>query len=243
MVRESPEVMSENTADIRRKPKVILPEDIMQPVKKARKTDSIRMFEPDWVERFSHVHPVTPLLFWAPVILFLFWRTFMVHELGILPFFGIAMAGLFVWTFAEYVLHRFIFHFPIRGPVSRKLVFWTHGIHHMDPDDLTRLVMTPFLGVLYGVPLFLLFRWMMGPVWVEPFFAFFLIGYLVYDYTHWYVHAFTPKTRFGKMVKQHHMLHHFATHDARFGVSSPLWDYIFGTTGVAQKAGSKSRTA
>jgi sterol desaturase/sphingolipid hydroxylase (fatty acid hydroxylase superfamily) len=31
------------------------------------------------------------------------------------------------------------------------------------------------------------------------------------------------------MVRQHHMHHHFQTPDKRYGVSSPLWDYVFGT--------------
>jgi sterol desaturase/sphingolipid hydroxylase (fatty acid hydroxylase superfamily) len=31
------------------------------------------------------------------------------------------------------------------------------------------------------------------------------------------------------MVRQQHMHHHFKTPNKRFGVSSPLWDYVFGT--------------
>jgi sterol desaturase/sphingolipid hydroxylase (fatty acid hydroxylase superfamily) len=64
---------------------------------------------------------------------------------------------------------------------------------------------------------------------VLPFFGFFLVGYLCYDYTHYYVHHFIPRTRWGKMIKAAHMNHHYVSPDARFGVSSPLWDYIFGT--------------
>ncbi|MCM2322727.1 MAG: sterol desaturase family protein, partial [Oligoflexia bacterium] len=52
------------------------------------------------------------------------------------------------------------------------------------------------------------------------------------DYTHFAVHHFTPRTRYGKMLKQHHMLHHYVDPEARWGVSSPFWDYVFGTLKV-----------
>jgi sterol desaturase/sphingolipid hydroxylase (fatty acid hydroxylase superfamily) len=32
-----------------------------------------------------------------------------------------------------------------------------------------------------------------------------------------------------KVIRQHHMAHHFKTPEMRFGVSSPLWDIIFRT--------------
>jgi sterol desaturase/sphingolipid hydroxylase (fatty acid hydroxylase superfamily) len=55
------------------------------------------------------------------------------------------------------------------------------------------------------------------------------VGYLCYDYIHFATHHFRPRTRVGKFLKQHHMLHHFAEHGSRWGVSSPMWDYVFGT--------------
>ena len=35
---------------------------------------SIRLFENDFLERLTHVHPIVPLLFWAPVVVWLLWR-------------------------------------------------------------------------------------------------------------------------------------------------------------------------
>jgi sterol desaturase/sphingolipid hydroxylase (fatty acid hydroxylase superfamily) len=37
------------------------------------------------------------------------------------------------------------------------------------------------------------------------------------------------KSRLAQMVKHHHILHHFQDPAKRYGVSSPLWDYVFGT--------------
>ncbi len=33
----------------------------------------------------------------------------------------------------------------------------------------------------------------------------------------------------GQWLKHHHVLHHYQDFTKRFGVSTPLWDYVFGT--------------
>ena len=47
--------------------------------------------------------------------------------------------------------------------------------------------------------------------------------------THWWTHVGKARTRWGKYLRRHHMLHHFKDHDLYFGVSTPLWDFVFGT--------------
>jgi sterol desaturase/sphingolipid hydroxylase (fatty acid hydroxylase superfamily) len=89
--------------------------------------------------------------------------------------------------------------------------------------------MPPAASLILGAILFSTFRGVLGPVWVEAFFAFFVVGYLCYDYIHFAVHHFTPRTRVGKFLKHSHMLHHYVSPNSRWGVSSPFWDYIFGT--------------
>jgi sterol desaturase/sphingolipid hydroxylase (fatty acid hydroxylase superfamily) len=37
------------------------------------------------------------------------------------------------------------------------------------------------------------------------------------------------KGRVGLWLKHHHVLHHYRNPDRGYGVSTPLWDYIFGT--------------
>jgi sterol desaturase/sphingolipid hydroxylase (fatty acid hydroxylase superfamily) len=99
--------------------------------------------------------------------------------------------------------------------------------------------MPPFVSVILATLLFFSFRAIFGAVYVEPYFAGFLIGYLCYDYIHFSVHHFTPKTKLGKLLKQSHMHHHFITPNARWGVSSPFWDYVFGT--LEERTVTKSR--
>jgi len=202
---------------------------------------SIRIFERDWMEWFTHVNPLTPLMLWVPVIAFFIYRSLTVLHLGVSSTAAWFSIGLVLWTFIEYVLHRFVFHFHPEGKVQEYLQYLLHGIHHDDPVDPTRLVMPPFVSVLLGSLFFLGFRTIFGAVLVEPYFAGFLVGYLCYDYIHFSVHHFKPKTKIGKFLKQSHMHHHFVSPNARWGVSSPIWDYVFGTLEENKKGAKRVR--
>jgi sterol desaturase/sphingolipid hydroxylase (fatty acid hydroxylase superfamily) len=191
--------------------------------------ESIRIFENPILERFTHVHPLTPLVFWGPVMVALLYRAMAVHEFGVGAVVALFAAGLFVWTLVEYLLHRFVFHFLPEGRFQERIQFLIHGLHHADPVDPTRLVMPPAASIILAVILFSTFRALLGAAPVEPFFAGFLLGYLCYDYIHFCVHFYQPRTRVGRALKQNHMIHHFVSHNSRWGVSSPLWDYVFGT--------------
>jgi sterol desaturase/sphingolipid hydroxylase (fatty acid hydroxylase superfamily) len=190
---------------------------------------SLRLFENPFLEWFSHVHPITPLLLWSPVVGFLLWRSIVVHQLDPYTMGVLGVAAVFLWTLTEYALHRFLFHFEGDSPAAKRAHFLVHGMHHDDPQDPTRLVMPPAVSVTLSIIVYSLFRFLMGEIWAEPFFAFFVIGYLCYDYIHFGVHHFTPKSRVGKYLKQSHMMHHYVSSHIRWGVSSPFWDYIFGT--------------
>lgn len=209
----------------------------------AKPYDSIRIFQSPFLERFTHVHPITPLVFWTPIIALLFYRSIAIHEVALVTMLWLAAVAAVTWTLTEYLLHRFVFHFPAKSRAGQFLVFLFHGLHHDDPIDPTRLVMPPIASVIIAIPVYSFYRMIFGPVLVEPFFAFFVIGYLAYDYIHYAVHHFTPRTRVGKFLKHNHMQHHFVAHGALWGVSSPLWDHVFGTVYKTpkKKAASKPR--
>jgi sterol desaturase/sphingolipid hydroxylase (fatty acid hydroxylase superfamily) len=190
---------------------------------------SITLFKNPILERFSHIHPISPLVVWGPVSAWLIWRSMAVLGLEMGTLLVMATAGLLFWTLSEYVLHRFVFHFNGKGEFQERILFILHGIHHADPVDPTRLVMPPLVSIMMAMVLYPLFRMVLGNTLVQPFFGFFLIGYLIYDYTHYAVHHFTPRTRVGKYLKQSHMIHHYVNHDLRWGVSTTLWDHVFGT--------------
>lgn len=202
----------------------------MQPDIQSRKEhQSIRLFENDLLERLSHVHPITPLLFWSPIAGWLLWRSVALYSFGPGAMLAAALAGIIAWTLAEYLLHRFVFHYPARSKLGKWLVFMFHGNHHHDPRDKTRLVMPPAGGVPIMAALYLLFGIVIPQPWLQPFFAFFIIGYLVYDYIHYATHHFPMRGRMAKFLKHYHLKHHYSGEPGRYGVSSPLWDWVFGS--------------
>jgi sterol desaturase/sphingolipid hydroxylase (fatty acid hydroxylase superfamily) len=200
----------------------------------ARKT-TCRMFETPLIERFSRVHPAAPFVFYLPILGYLGFRAF---QLGIAaaPFVTLLLLGALLWTLAEYLLHRWVFHYVGPSAWQRRMHFIIHGVHHDYPQDATRLVMPLGASIPMGVVFFTLFRLTMGPVYGAPFFIGFGLGYLAYDGLHFAVHHFRMSSRAGKWLKRYHMIHHHTGVDARYGVSSPLWDYVFGTTGEGSKA-------
>ena len=122
-----------------------------------------------------------------------------------------------------------MFHYPATSRIGKYLVFLFHGVHHATPRDKTRLVMPPAGGVIVMIVLYQIFRLAVPAPWIEPFCAFFIIGYLVYDYIHYATHHFPMKSPLLHFLKVYHLQHHYGAKGLRYGVSSPLWDRVFGT--------------
>jgi dihydroceramide fatty acyl 2-hydroxylase len=190
---------------------------------------SVRLFQNDLLEALTHVHPIVPLLFWGPVAAFLLWRSVEVHELPASGLAAVGVAALVLWTLTEYCLHRFVFHFPARSRLGKYLVFMFHGVHHAAPRDRTRLVMPPAGGILLFIVIYQVFRLAVPAPWIEPFCAFFILGYLAYDYIHYATHHFAMRPPLLHFLKVYHLQHHYGAKGVRYGVSSPLWDRVFGT--------------
>ena len=199
--------------------------------------EPIRLFESDFLEFFTHINPIVVLAIWLPVVVFFLWRAVTLRPAGTWLFIPIAvLSGLLVWTLAEYVLHRFVFHFHPKNPTKRmeRILFLFHGIHHAQPRSKTRLVMPPVVSIplaslFYGLFYVVFAVFLSAAQVVAPLFAGFIIGYIAYDMLHYSMHHFSWKGKFFRMIRRHHMAHHFKTPNLRFGVSSPLWDIIIGT--------------
>lgn len=196
----------------------------------------IRLFKSDFLEFFTHVHPITIILLWTPIIVYLMvWGVQMRPAQSSYAYLPLGfLIGLFIWSFVEYNIHRFFFHFHPKFPWQDRIVFLFHGVHHAQPKMKTRLVMPPAVSLPLGALFFLLFNgvvgaWMGQPHWVGPLLSGFSLGYLIYDLMHYATHHFPMRWGVFKYLKRHHMLHHYKTPDARFGVSSPLWDIVYGT--------------
>jgi 4-hydroxysphinganine ceramide fatty acyl 2-hydroxylase len=191
--------------------------------------ESVRMFKNDLFESLSKVHYFVPIIIFVPVIIFFTYKSFQA-SLGFLLFFELTMLGLFVWTFVEYIMHRFVFHYmPPDKPWAMRLHFIFHGVHHDYPSDAKRLVLPPSVSIPLATGFYFLFDAILPAHYVYGFFPGFIFGYLVYDISHYAIHHFNFKGSIWKKIKQHHMLHHYQDPGKGYGVSSPLWDKIFGS--------------
>ncbi len=192
----------------------------------SNKDETIPLFKNPVLEYFSHIHPATPLVVFIPVIV---WMTVLsVGAISVAATLAIFACGIVAWTLTEYTIHRWAFHVHPKSDLGKKLHFLVHGIHHDYPRDSTRLVMP----LLVSVPLAVLFFWAFKGL-VDPYhyalFAGFLAGYVAYDSIHYATHHFPMTTRIGRFLKEYHMKHHYVDEHTAYGVSNPLWDYVFNT--------------
>ena len=172
----------------------------------------IRLFKSDFLEFFTHIHPVAVLVLFLPVAVFFMARA-LAHGGAVAPVFLAYVAGIFVWSLSEYLLH---------------------GVHHEQPQCKTRLVMPPILSIPLALLFYVLFEVVVGvllgmPRMSGPVFSGFVTGYLGYDMMHYAEHHLSMRWGFLKYLKRYHLRHHFKNPDHGFGVSSPVWDVVFRT--------------
>ncbi len=133
-----------------------------------------------------------------------------------------AVAGAAGWSLAEYLLHRWVLHGL--QPFQR----W-HALHHERPRALiatpTVLTMALFFALVFVPALWLLpaGRGLALTCGV-------LAGYLAYTVTHHAVHHWHGRSAWLLRHKRWHALHHHAGSQACYGVTSPFWDRVFGST-------------
>lgn len=195
----------------------------------SNKDESIRIFQHPILDFFSRVHWSTPLFFWVPIVLYCLYSGY-AQGVSLLQMVGLFAAALAFWTFAEYLLHRFIFHYHPTTEFGKRISFLTHGVHHDYPNDSKRLVMPPLLGAPIAAVFYGIFYLVLGNAYMQPFFAGFISGYLVYDMVHYALHHATFDNPMWRELKNNHMVHHYHDPENGFGVSSTMWDIVFRTT-------------
>ncbi len=138
------------------------------------------------------------------------------------------LAGWFLWTLGEYVLHRFAMHeLHGKGIMSRE-----HLEHHVHSSwNFGSTLLLAWLGVvLVGFGLWTPIGWLVGgPVVGLALGAGWIVGYFTYEYQHAVAHRRPPTGRYSTWLRRHHFHHHFGHPMANHGVSVPWWDKVFGT--------------
>ncbi len=187
-----------------------------------------QLFKNSYLEYLTKTHPLVIWGIYMPILVF-----FPYYAVAKIGFSAIAVtliyiAGVFVWSLAEYILHRFAFHHHPDTEKGKRINYVLHGNHHENPRDKERLFMPPAPSLIIASLFFFIFYVIMGK-YVFPFFPGFMLGYLIYGSMHYAIHAFNPPFKWMKGLWRNHHLHHYKHANMGFGVSSTLWDHVFGT--------------
>lgn len=122
--------------------------------------------------------------------------------------------GLLIWTLVEYWIYRLLFH-------GRTLFEPMHQEHHRLPKAMIGVASWGTFSAFAAI-------WL---VCGSAFTAGLMAGYLAYCAIHVRMHHHARDARLSRyiaLMHAHHVGHHRGGH-GNFGVSSPLWDFVFAT--------------
>ena len=188
-----------------------------------------RLISEKAVGRFSH--PLQPTLAFVPLSILFIYLSVHYSTSTLLQLISLPLIGLFSWTLVEYFLHRFIFHWTqVREPI-KTLASGLHMAHHRDVNAPDLILAPPLVVVIFGAMICGLF-YLMTQNWAHALLleSGLLIGYVLYEWTHFGSHKFPCTSKIGKYLKQYHLRHHYKEPNGAFGVTTPFWDYVFRTT-------------
>lgn len=196
-----------------------------------KRPERIRLFKNIFVEKvLGQSHPILPIVWFGPAIAYGIYHGWAVMGLPAWGVLGLFLFGFLCWTLLEYCLHRFVFHAEEDGtPEDNIRWFMVHGYHHEFTQDKMRLVAPPLMSWPLAIVVYPTLYFIFGPVLAGPVISGITVGYISYDWTHYYTHHFSPTTFVGKWLRAYHLQHHYSTPAARYGVSNPLWDFVFRT--------------
>jgi sterol desaturase/sphingolipid hydroxylase (fatty acid hydroxylase superfamily) len=138
-----------------------------------------------------------------------------------IPSAALAIAGFIAWTFAEYLIHRLV-HDGAGEPRS------SHKHHHADPASIEverSSATTPAITLVVAIILIVALGLSAGSAVLGGL----LTGYLAFICTHHAVHRWTiyPTSPLHS-ARRRHALHHYRG-PGNYGVTTSIWDRLFGT--------------
>ena len=182
------------------------------------------------MEMLSRTHWWMIPLLWLPVIALAF--QYSSAKNGWSQTMTLFSMGVVAWTLVEYSLHRFLFHLDDKLPDHHLFIvlhFTFHGVHHYFPMDRLRLVFPPALAIIIGSALFSALSYLFTVDTTVGLFSGGLLGYVMYDMTHYYVHHGVPIGYYFRYLKSYHLEHHYRDYHMGYGITSTFWDHVFGT--------------
>ena len=184
-----------------------------------------QIFRNPFLEALTRTTPLITFVTSGSVVLLFMFLSYREGVLGVATTIGLFLSGLVFWTFFEYLMHRFLFHWE--SDAAKPLTYALHGVHHEEPRDHDRLFMPPVPGLIIIGVVSLIVKLVLGS-FAFAFLGGWLTGYLMYAFVHYKVHGQQPPKMFRKLWV-HHNLHHYRYHEKAFGVSTTFWDRVFRT--------------
>lgn len=187
-----------------------------------------RIFRSQYLEMLTKTHPLVIWSMYLPLIAFLLFTAAEKFDFAFSNIILLFAAGVFCWTLFEYLMHRFAFHYVAHSPRARRIVYIIHANHHEYPRDKERLFMPPAPSIIVASLMFVL-QYLLLNNRVFMFYPGFIFGYLLYGTMHYAIHAWNPPFKWMKPLWRNHHLHHYKEQEKGFGVSTTIWDRLFGT--------------
>jgi sterol desaturase/sphingolipid hydroxylase (fatty acid hydroxylase superfamily) len=124
-----------------------------------------------------------------------------------------------LWSLEEYVFHRYALHYDI-------LYTMYHGIHHTRWIQLSTLFKPQWLivasmGIQYQLCLYIC-----GLLAASKLFVWLPLYYLLFEWLHYSTHYTGP--RWMNQIRDYHRAHHIEE-SLNYGITTPMWDWVFGT--------------
>lgn len=194
-----------------------------------RTKGSKKIFKNKYLESLTKTHIAIPISFFLLFSMgLLYYSIAVVGTLTAWQTTSLFFAGMFIFTLVEYTMHRFLFHIGTKTTKGENFQYTIHGVHHEYPKDKERLAMPPILSITIATSLLLVLRLFLNDM-VFAFLPGFLVGYAAYLTMHFILHLFKAPKGFFNFLWANHAVHHYKDQTKAYGVTSPFWDYVFGT--------------
>lgn len=136
--------------------------------------------------------------------------------------------GALLWTFTEYVFHRFLGHVKMKFLVRTRF-HREHTKHHLKRHYFAG-TLDKFLTLAATTPvIFLMSSFFTGTLTALVFTGSFMGMYFAYEIIHLRLHIKSPPHFFASKMRAHHFYHHFVDENMNHGVTTPIWDIVFKT--------------
>jgi len=131
---------------------------------------------------------------------------------------ALLVAGVFGWTFLEYLIHGWLSH------TFHTFAMRLHAVHHRDAHAVFTVRAWIPIAVVWMM-MAVLFGWTPGVI----LFSGAALGFVGYEAIHYRIHFCHPRGPIETFLRSRHLVHHEYYPNRCLGVTSALWDLAFGT--------------